>query len=89
MRKVLFKKWIPVKYEQYSVVGINKRIPNTGCYEKEFSLNGLFHQWGLNIDYTLDLSSNYSVAIIETENGEIILANPEHIKFVDEPLQTK
>ena len=48
MRKVKFKKWIPVEYEKTGKTypyPEKLRVSGTGCYSSEFTENGLFHQW--------------------------------------------
>lgn len=55
-----------------------------------FSFNtytGYFHMWGLECINTIgnngqDISTNYTVAIIEEEDGSVTTIEPSGIKFI-------
>jgi hypothetical protein len=90
MRKVKFKKFICGIYPE----GTNSsnqdkpgHYPESGTarYEKGFSEDGVFHGWGLDIIETNIDTVNYTVAIIEKQDGTIYLAIPTHIKFMEIP----
>lgn len=77
-KKVLYKQYIHAKPG-----GANGRpLPGTGCWEDGYSMEGLFHQFGVSYVGTDSGPANFSTAIIETPNGEVIMVNAEHIKFV-------
>lgn len=82
LRKVMFKKWIPIQYSE-SEAGISKPINNTGCWEHEFSSSGLFHQWGVNYEMSNEGFGNYTVAIVELPDGTIEQVIPSNLKFID------
>ena len=44
---------------------------------------GYFHQFGNNIAETNENVCQYSIAIVEDENGKVHLVIPENIKFED------
>lgn len=49
------------------------------------SRDGLFHQWGTEILEATDSVTQYSVGIVEDENGHIHNVYPEFIQFTDKP----
>lgn len=79
-RKVLYKKWIPAEY--IGVGGARKRKDGTGCFEKEFSHAGLFHQWAAAYEEFENGPGNYTTALIETPEGTIDSVLPQNLKFV-------
>lgn len=84
MRKAKFKKWIPAQYEEKNENDfLPKQKEGTGCFSEDFSENGLFHQWGTACEESHENYGNYTVGIIELEDGSICTAHPEHIKFMD------
>ena len=44
---------------------------------------GYFHQWGCNYEEFESGAGNYSVAIVELPNGEIVTPVPTDIEFID------
>jgi len=84
MRKVKYKKWIPREYEEDSL-NVRRPVIDTNCFQAEFANSGLFHQWG-NAYMESDAGfGNYTIALIEIDNGEIIEVLPSNIKFDDRP----
>ena len=82
MRKVLFKKWIPRETEKYQ---FGERTKNgTGRFMEEFTESGLFHQWAATCEESSEGFGNYTVALIELPNGEIIQMLPSNLKFINE-----
>jgi hypothetical protein len=83
MRQVKFKKWIPI--ETIKQVGTNneQKVVGTGCWEKEFSRVGKFHQWGLAMEDTGETVASYSIGLIEDENGVVNEIIPSHLIFID------
>ena len=82
MRKVLFKKWIPKQYAAAENKTM-KPISGTGCFEPEFKSRGMFHQWAAKSEEYESGPGNYTVAIVETETGEVAEVLPTNIKFVN------
>jgi hypothetical protein len=79
MRKVLFKKWIPKE-----IIGTDalRRIKqDTNCWEKDFTTEGLFHQWAFAYEEFETGPVNYTVALVELPNGEVIQVLPSNLKF--------
>jgi len=85
MRKVLFKKWIPAEYKTISSKTSCYRltIDGTGKWEDEFSQEGVFHYWGNTYEEFKSGVDNYTVALIELENGEMVEVLPTNIKFIN------
>ena len=79
-RKILFKKWVPIRWADDAA---HKRIAGTGCWEEEYTQAGLFHEWGSDYETLEDGVGNYTIAIIELPNGEIVEILPSNIKFVE------
>jgi len=46
---------------------------------------GFFHHWGLSYEELREGIGNFSVALIEDEDGEIHTILPEHLIFIDKP----
>ena len=89
MRKILFKKWIPVEYNiSYKGEFFEKkeRVEGTGCYANEFTEEGLFHQFANSSEEGNIGAIIYIVAIVELKNGEIIEVPTDVIKFTDTSL---
>lgn len=80
MKKVLFKRWIPIAYETSDA--FSKMIKGTGCLESDYTHEGIFHRWGLDFAETNGGTGSYSVAIIEMPDGTIELILPQYIKFI-------
>lgn len=82
MRKVKFKKWIPIEYKKNANGGHDK-VEETGCWEKDFSNEGLFHQWGNSYEEFESGAGNYSVALVELPDGTLAEVLPSNIKFIN------
>lgn len=83
MRKVLFKKWIPVQYTDNGQ-GSKLIVQGTACMEKEFSTEGVFHQWANAYEELQTGVGNYTVALVEIADGTIEQVLPNNIKFLSE-----
>lgn len=57
-----------------------KLVEGTGIY---VTGTGLFHGWGLDYEEFESGAGNYSIAIVEKENGEVIKVQVDDIKFLD------
>jgi hypothetical protein len=79
MRKVMIKKWIPCKRETTLV----QCEEGTNCFEKEFETPGLFHQWASAYEESSEGFGNYTVALVELNDGTIEEVLPKHVQFVD------
>ena len=77
MRKVKFKKWIPIQHE----IGTHIRVKGTGQAEDEFKNEGLFHQWCPDYEEFDNGPANYIVALVELKDGTVVKVMPENLKF--------
>ena len=80
MRKVIYTEWV----HGTSVVSTETGVTNN----KRYSIDkiGWFHGFGHNYTTCNDGSLvNYTNAIVECEDGEIITIDPIRIRFVDSP----
>lgn len=85
MRKVVFRRFVPARFEE--VNGRRQKVFGTACYSKDFDSEGVFHGWGCAYEMDKDNSfGNYTVALVETEDGVIHEVIPSMLKFV-EPIQ--
>lgn len=57
------------------------RYYRKGTYH-DFEL-GYFHKWGCNYEEFESGPGNYSVAIVELPNGEVVMPMPDDIQFID------
>lgn len=79
MRKVKFKAWIP---KQFHNGDKNISIVGTGCFQPDFSTDGVFHQWGISYEEFESGPVNFTIAIVETKDGKIHDVLPANLKFV-------
>ena len=90
MRKVIYTEWIlGVETEDYknadfaASLDLDRFVEGTNCYiEKEGLFHGFFPVPIENNDFSY---GNYTEAIIETEDGSIVLVPPSNIRFIDKP----
>lgn len=61
---------------------VKAEIYNLG---KKEPVTGWFHGWGTDYEEFEGGPGNYSVGIIELENGQVVRALPETITFLDRP----
>jgi len=80
MRKVEFREWVKTEYSD-----TGKRKEGTGVYSPEYTGKGLFHQWGCEHCDGDDNDSvaTDTVAIVELENGNVVLVEPRNVRFLD------
>lgn len=57
------------------------RIYKDGIY---LEIIGGFHQWGTEVIESDMGNTMYTVAIVETEDGEVYTTNPNWVKFINE-----
>jgi hypothetical protein len=81
MKKVLFKKWIPIEWNE-NLMGNKQQIKGTNCWEPEFKNEGLFHQWANAYEEFENGAGNYTVGLVELKDGTIIEVLPTNLKFV-------
>jgi len=81
MRKVRFKRYIPSVYSKESPFSL---VPGTKCWEKDFTHEGLFHQWAAMCDEGSENYGNYTVALVELPDGTIERVEPDKIQFINE-----
>ena len=68
MRNVIFRKRV--------------RIDGTNKYElSEYIFNGKFHQWGCSYEEFESGAGNFTVALIEIDDGTIEEVLPSNLKF--------
>lgn len=87
-KKVLFKKWIPLIYEE-SESGMVVEKEGTGCWETEFKNHGVFLHWGVAFQEFKGGSGECTVAIVMDVTGEIVEVRPKNLKFDNEPFNIK
>lgn len=74
MRLIQFKEWIPPVYEGNKVI-------ERGHYSEEYTGTGYFHQWGVSWEEIGTNGVNYTIGIIELEDGTIQEIPAFNIKF--------
>ena len=80
MRKVKVKKYIPKQWKRDDNGPGQVIIEGTGV---NIEYTGLFHEWGVNYEEGENGFGNYTVGIIELDNGKIELIVPEKIQFLN------
>jgi hypothetical protein len=80
MRKVKFNKWIP-RVDEPTHLG-SRAKEGTACWENGFPNEGLFHQWANAYEESTAGFGNFTVALVEIEDGTIVQVLPMNIKFV-------
>jgi hypothetical protein len=88
LRKVAVKKWIDPECNSQGFVFFG-----TGCYSDEIDFYGYFHKWIFDVrsdkmtksmnDYFIS-STRELLAIIETEEGEILTVDSKGLIFLNE-----
>lgn len=75
MRKVKIKMYVKPSYNE------GKRIEGTGCFT-DFILEGVFHEWGSEVEDVEESVATYTVAIVELADGTIETPVPSSVKFI-------
>ena len=86
MRRVKYKNWIP-REEMLNGSCSNPRMivkEGTGCYAQNYTSEGLFHQWANSYEEFESGPGNYTIALVEIEDGTIVEILPYNIKFIKE-----
>ena len=82
MRKIKYKKWIPpVKIDP---IFIQEKTSNYGHWEEDYNNEGLFHQWANSYEEFESGPGNFTIALVEIEDGTIVEVLPCNIKFIKE-----
>lgn len=87
MRRVEFKEWIPIQWDELSAQNTSKSLPNTNCWS-DWTGTGLFHQWANAYEEFESGPGNYTVALIEIVQpggGIMIEVLPSNLRFKDAP----
>ena len=71
LRKVQVYKWERVKID-----GAYKTV-------QAETVKGLFHQWGVNFEEFESGPANYTVAIVELDDGSVEMVPANLIKFIE------
>lgn len=83
MRTVLFKKYIKPIYGKLGSTNITPAniMDGSGIWLED--VPGKFHQWAAAFeDYGEQGPGNYTVALVEELNGNIVEVHPTHIQFI-------
>lgn len=80
-RNVLIKMWIPMQPSGNKWPDDVKE--GTHQWDDDFIHEGKFHCWGNAYEQIQDSAGNYSVALVELQDGRIAEVLPSNIKFVD------
>jgi len=88
MRKVKFNKWIPgvsVKNPDYTIInGLTYiTMKGTGCWERDFPNDGVFHQWLYIFNEQVSGTESYIIALVELPDGTIAEVLSSNIKFIE------
>jgi hypothetical protein len=80
LRLVKFNKWIP-RVDEKTSFG-SKAKDGTNCWETEFINEGIFHQWANAYEESSAGFGNYTVALVEIQDGTIVEVIPSKLKFI-------
>jgi len=63
---------------------VSEQLKTPGGYKSVKKLDGagVFHEWGVDFEKFNDGIGNFSVAIVERENGKVELIEPILIEFI-------
>lgn len=61
---------------------VNKFNKEKNRYEEVKFENAIFHQWGCDYDEFEDGAGNFSVAIVELEDGTVLMPRADNVKFI-------
>lgn len=48
-----------------------------------YPVRGFFHQWGIDYEEFESGPGNYTVAVIELDDGTVVMARADTVKFVE------
>ena len=85
MRKVLFRRWIPGIITKKGLITSFTDVKyelGTNCWS-DFIHEGLFHQWANAYEEFENGPGNYTVALVEIQDGTIEEVLPSNILFID------
>ena len=84
MKKVKFNKWIPYEYIQLEGGGAKQAVKGTGCWQTDFPNEGFFHQWGNTYEEFESGPGNYTVGLVELEDGTLLPISRRNIGKVND-----
>lgn len=76
------KKKRPCKFRHRKLLTHSERVNQKKIFSFE-DVNGLFHQWGTNIQEHENGAVQFTVGIIEDETGQIHEVIPNDVRFID------
>lgn len=79
MREVIIKAWIPPEWIDSELGRV--KDPTTGRFSLSFSKRGMFHKWGVSYEEFEAGPGNFTVAIVEFEDGTVEMVLPSNLKF--------
>lgn len=82
MKKVLYKKWIPLQYKYSEDKTTRSLITGTGKWEDDFTHPGEFLTWGISYEEVEGGAGNYTTAIVMNPDGTVEEVLPSNIKFI-------
>lgn len=82
--KLLYKKYIPVKFERNERNEVTVKYQNTGKWEDDFIHPGEFLAWGIEYEELQNGAGQYTVAIVKNPDGTVETVLPSNIKFITE-----
>ncbi|MGL6008420.1 MAG: hypothetical protein ACRC1D_03110 [Culicoidibacterales bacterium] len=77
MRQVEYKKFIPIQKDENQ-----RKVQGTGVYEDGFTGRAKFHGFGIEFIEFETGPGNFSVAILELEDGSVTTTEPKYIRFI-------
>ena len=73
-------------FHMVETTGANSGTPRANLkWERQHKTSGWFHQWGNNFEEFEHGPGNYTVAIVEHDNGTVDTYPPNLIEFVEQP----
>ena len=82
MKKVLYKKWIPLQYEYSDDRTTRVQITGTGRWEDDFTHSGELLTWGVSYEEFESGAGNYTIGIIMNPDRTVEEVLPSNIKFI-------
>lgn len=82
-RKVTFKKFIPVQWDERKLGEYRTKVPGTQCWT-DFIYFGYFHEWASRCEESEQGYGNSTVALVEMSDGTIEEVMPSALKFIDQ-----
>jgi hypothetical protein len=77
------EKWRMSEKRRVQVMKYEEWDPAIRARPKGFDYVGTFHGWGVDYEEFETEPGNYTVAIVEKDNGEVVLVHASLIRFMD------